>query len=77
MPVLLFGEYEWNKRVCSLDDVHDDMSFDIRLKACGGKEFWKEEMISIPEDAQLWRMKDWSEVIRWIQQARADGRIDG
>ena len=75
MPVLLFGDYEWNKRVCGPDDAHDDKSFDIQLKAYDGKEFWKEETLSIPEGAQLWRVKDWSEVIRWIQQARGDGRI--
>jgi hypothetical protein len=51
------------------------MSFDIRFKACGGKEFWKEETLSIPEGAQLRRVKDWSEVIRWVRQARVDGRI--
>ena len=75
MPVLLFGDYEWNKRVCGPDDAHDDKSFDIQLKAYDGKEFWKEETLFIPEGAQLWRVKDWSEVIRWIQQAKGDGRI--
>lgn len=39
--VLLFGDYEWNKRISGAGDASDDMSFDIRLKSHGGKEFWK------------------------------------
>lgn len=45
-PVLLFGNYEWNKRICSAKDASDGISFDIRLAACGGKEFWKEVGLS-------------------------------
>lgn len=74
-PVLLFGNYEWNQRVSGPGDARDDMTFDVRFKACGGKEFWKEETVPIPEGAPLERAKDWSEVIRWVRQAKADGRI--
>ncbi|KXN81131.1 hypothetical protein AN958_06085 [Leucoagaricus sp. SymC.cos] len=74
-PVLLFGNYEWNKRVSGPNDVRDNMSFDIRLKACGGEEFWKEETFTVPEGAKLWRAKDWSEVVRWVRQARTSGQI--
>ncbi|KAG7450155.1 uncharacterized protein BT62DRAFT_927464 [Guyanagaster necrorhizus] len=65
--VLLFGDYEWNKRVSGPGDASDDMSFDIRLKALVGKEFWKEETVDIPEGAPLERVKDWSEVVRWVK----------
>lgn len=75
VPVLLFGDYEWNKRVSGPDDARDEMCFDVRFKACGGKEFWKEETIGVPEGAALWRVKDWSEAVRWIRQARVEGRI--
>jgi hypothetical protein len=51
------------------------MSFDKRLVACGGKEFWKEETLIIPEGVPLERVKDWSEVVRWIKTAREEGRI--
>lgn len=53
----------------------DEMSFDKRLVACGGKEFWKEETLIIPEGVPLERVKDWSEVVRWIKTAREEGRI--
>ncbi|SJL05809.1 uncharacterized protein ARMOST_09145 [Armillaria ostoyae] len=65
--VLLFGDYEWNKRISGAGDGSDDMSFDIRLKSHGGKEFWKEETVEIPEGAPLERVKDWSEVVRWVK----------
>ncbi|KAK0245878.1 hypothetical protein EDD85DRAFT_802419 [Armillaria nabsnona] len=65
--VLLFGDYEWNKRISGAGDGSDDMSFDIRLKSHGGKEFWKEETVEVPEGAPLERVKDWSEVVRWVK----------
>lgn len=74
-PVLLFGNYEWNQRVSGAGDMCDEMSFDIRFKACGGKEFWKEEALTLPEGAPVWRMKDWNEVIRWVREAKTEGRI--
>ncbi|KAJ8457468.1 hypothetical protein ONZ45_g18301 [Pleurotus djamor] len=49
--VLLFGDYQWNKRTSGPSDYRDEMSFDIRLKAEGGREFWKEEALEIPKDA--------------------------
>ncbi|KAG6891066.1 hypothetical protein C0995_014155 [Termitomyces sp. Mi166 len=61
--VLLFGNYEWNKRLSGPQDAKDEMTFDQRLEAEGGKEFWKDEGIIIPEGAPLTRTKDWSEVL--------------
>ncbi|KAF9455020.1 hypothetical protein P691DRAFT_654605 [Macrolepiota fuliginosa MF-IS2] len=75
VPVLLFGDYEWNQRVSGPGDACHEMTFDVRFKACGGKEFWKEETVPIPEGAPLWRVKDWSEVIRWVRKAMAEGQI--
>ncbi|KAF9015478.1 hypothetical protein BDQ17DRAFT_1341135 [Cyathus striatus] len=74
-PVLLFGNYQWNQRVCGSGDACEEMSFDRRLKACGGKEFWKEEMLVIPKGASLWRVKDWTSVVEWVEQARKEGRL--
>ncbi|XP_006454613.1 hypothetical protein AGABI2DRAFT_182583 [Agaricus bisporus var. bisporus H97] len=71
VPVLLFGDYEWNRRVSSADD----MTFDIRLEACDGREFWREETVPIPKGAALWRVRDWKEVVQWVHQAQAEGRI--
>jgi hypothetical protein len=73
--VLLFGDYEWNKRLSGHGDARDDMSFDRRLKAEGGREFWKEETVPVPEGTPLWRVKDWGEVVRWVRRARSEGKI--
>lgn len=42
MPVLLFGDYEWNKRISGPDDVNDERTFDQRLASENGREFWKQ-----------------------------------
>ncbi|KAG6814040.1 hypothetical protein H0H92_003890 [Tricholoma furcatifolium] len=68
--VLLFGDYQWNKRLSGPEDAKDEMAFDRRLELAGGKEFWKEETVSIPEGAPLTRVKDWAEVVRWVQSAK-------
>ncbi|KAJ7814109.1 hypothetical protein B0H14DRAFT_2850873 [Mycena olivaceomarginata] len=73
--VLLFGDYEWNKRISGPGDGADEMSFDRRLAAGGGKEFWKEDMLVIPDGVPLERVKDWSQVVRWVKTARQEGRI--
>ncbi|EAU92658.2 hypothetical protein CC1G_01703 [Coprinopsis cinerea okayama7 len=74
-PVLLFGDYQWNQRVCNPADSHEDTTFDIRLKREGGKEFWKGESVPIPEGAPLWRVKDWSDALRWVKQRIVDGKL--
>ncbi|KAG5648251.1 hypothetical protein DXG03_006209 [Asterophora parasitica] len=74
-PVLLFGDYEWNKRISGSAEAKDDMSFDRRLEAEGGREFWKFESVDIPEDAPLHRVQDWSAVVRWVQNAKSEGRL--
>ncbi|KAJ7596733.1 hypothetical protein C8J56DRAFT_771367 [Mycena floridula] len=71
--VLLFGDNAWNQRLSGPGDACDAMSFDIRLQCEGGKEFWKEEKLEIPAGAPLHRVKDWSEVVRWIKKARSEG----
>ncbi|KAG6844335.1 hypothetical protein H0H87_007693 [Tephrocybe sp. NHM501043] len=67
--VLLFGDYEWNKRLSGPQDARDEMAFDQRLKAEKGKEFWKEENVPIPEGAPVTRVGEWAEVVRWIKAA--------
>ncbi|KIK07409.1 hypothetical protein K443DRAFT_129090 [Laccaria amethystina LaAM-08-1] len=74
-PVLLFGDYEWNQRLSRPGDARDEMSFDIRLKECGGHEFWKEEKLEIPSGSPLWRAKNWDEVVLWVQARRREGGL--
>ncbi|KAK7468584.1 hypothetical protein VKT23_003088 [Stygiomarasmius scandens] len=76
-PVLLFGQYEWNKRISLPSDQNDLMVFETRLKNEENKEFWKEERLEdrIPDGAPLYRAKDWGEVVRWVKKAREEGRL--
>ncbi|KAJ3864141.1 hypothetical protein EV359DRAFT_64264 [Lentinula novae-zelandiae] len=72
-PVLLFGHYEWNKRLSLHSDAVDTMAFETRLQIEGGREFWKYERFEdhIPEGAPLHRVRDWEEVVQFVKSARA------
>lgn len=74
--MLLFGDYEWNKRQSFASDYCDEMTFAHRLKK-EGDEFWKkdDDKVAYPEGAPLRRVKDWGEVVRWVMQARKDGTL--
>lgn len=72
---LLFGNYQWNQRMCGPGDDKDEMAFDQRLASEGGREFWKDDVVSIPDGALLYRVKDWSEAVRWVQRARTEGKL--
>ncbi|KAM6498390.1 hypothetical protein JOM56_006338 [Amanita muscaria] len=68
VPVLLFGNYEWNKRLSNSHDTREEMTFDIRLAAEGGRRFWEHEGLEIPEGAPLWRVREWTDVVRWVRE---------
>jgi hypothetical protein len=72
--VLLFGDYEWNKRISSPSDNRDGMSFKEREKL-EGKDFWKDEKLEVPEGVPLYRVKDWREVVLWVKNARKEGKM--
>jgi hypothetical protein len=67
-PVLLFGQYEWNRRLSQPGDNNDQMSFDTRFKVEGGRKFWQDEKVELPEDLPLWRVDDWNMVVKWIEE---------
>jgi hypothetical protein len=64
--VLLFGDYEWNKRISSPTDNRDEMAFKEREKIEGG-EFWKKEKLEVPGGAPLCRVRNWEEVVEWVR----------
>lgn len=61
--ILLFGDYEWNKRV----DAGDSWTFDEKLALEGGKEWWKEDTISLCSEDSIWRVRNWEEVLQWLK----------
>jgi len=61
--VLLFGDYEWNKRI----DAGDLWSFDEKLALEGGKEWWKDDNTSLSSEDSIWRVRNWEEVLQWLE----------
>ncbi|TBU64735.1 hypothetical protein BD310DRAFT_943733 [Dichomitus squalens] len=78
-PVLLFGDYSWNTRVGRYSDITKETSFEEKLKREGGREFWKEDSAAlekeIPPSAPLTRVKDWKEVLEWVEKKTAEGKL--
>lgn len=73
VPVLLFGDREWNKRESKYENINTELSFEQRLEKEGGREFWKEENVEIPEGAPLTRVNDWVELVAWVEETRHAG----
>lgn len=70
IPVLLFGDYNWNRRFSKLANPEDHFGFEERLKHENGEEWWKKENVDkeLPENVK--RMKDWKEVVAYIESLR-------
>ena len=62
-PVLLFGDYEWNKRV----DAGDPWAFEDRLTLEGGKHWWKDDTISLRSEDRIWRVRSWEDVLQRLK----------
>lgn len=68
--VLLFGDNQWNKRESKYTDIKTELSFAERLEKEGGREFWKDEEVQIPDEAPLKRVDSWEEVVAWVEEQR-------
>ena len=77
VPVLLFGDYMWNKRVGRYGDITKETSFEDKFAREGGREFWKEESTDreVPPGAPLTRVKGWREVVEWVEKRREEGKL--
>ncbi|KAG1754986.1 uncharacterized protein EDB91DRAFT_264516 [Suillus paluster] len=79
-PVLLFGSYEWNKRLSLASDECNDMVYEVRFQRDGGK--FLEEDVKLGDEAlkeantmlSVRRVKDWSEVVRYVTEVKG-GRL--
>jgi len=61
VPTVLFGEYEWNKRLSSVASELDQMGYEQRLLAEKGVEWWKEdELHELP--LLVKRSSSWADV---------------
>ena len=66
ITVLLFGDYQWNKRESRLDHPQDHLGYKERLEFEHGREWWKDESVELP--SIVTRMKDWKEVVTWVEK---------
>lgn len=76
-PVLLFGDYQWHRRISSREDERDDMTYARRVELRNGDTSFLEEDIREGEKALarvnekrqncVQRMKDWKEVVRYVE----------
>lgn len=76
-PVLLFGDYQWNKRLSFPEDEHDDMAYARRVELRNGDTSFLAEDARLGEEALaranekrrnfVQRVKDWNEVVRYVE----------
>lgn len=75
VPVLLFGDNEWNQRLAKYSDIKEEVSFAVKSAQEGGREFWKDDNITFPKGEPLERVKNWQEIVEWIKKASDEGKI--
>jgi len=68
-PILLFGNYEWNKRHSKFDQIEgrEQLSFEERCKLDGDR-FWEKEIVhdvSLPQ--LVTRVPSWPDVIEKVK----------
>jgi len=74
-PTLLFGAYEWNRRRAQIEEG-SELSHEERTKREGGRDWWNDDLVELPQDGTpLYRVKDWQEVVDWVETAKREGRI--
>ncbi|KAH9966768.1 hypothetical protein BC827DRAFT_1124026 [Russula dissimulans] len=69
--ILPFGDYEWNKRI----DAGGLWTFDEKSALEGGKEWWHEDNIGLRSEDSIWRVRNWEEVLQWLEGAQLTQRI--
>jgi len=68
VTTILFGDYQWNKRESKVDAPEDHLSYEDRLKAENGQEWWKEDYVDEKLPRNVTRAKDWREVVSWAKE---------
>lgn len=81
IPVLLFGDGPWNRRVSRAHYVVDgvdvgQMSFEQRYDYEGRTEFWKRDERAAMGTPVI-RVKDWGEVVKWFEERFPEKVVQG
>ncbi|PCH33341.1 hypothetical protein WOLCODRAFT_135069 [Wolfiporia cocos MD-104 SS10] len=66
IPILLFGDYQWNKREVNYAHIDEEMSYDERCKKEGGNGFLERDITPLPDN--LVRVNDWKETVNWVEE---------
>lgn len=76
-PVLLFGDYQWNKRLSLPEDEHDDVTYERRVELGNGSTDFLVEDARQGEEAlaranekrrnSVQRVKDWKAVVSYVE----------
>lgn len=64
---LLFGDYEWNKRVNSAEQ----WAFEEKNNAEGRQGWWKDDDTVLRDDDRIQRVRDWDEVINCVKNLKS------
>ncbi|KAL5534487.1 hypothetical protein ACEPAG_949 [Sanghuangporus baumii] len=67
IPVLLFGDYSWNRRVSKLENREDHLGYKERLEFEHKEEWWRKEKVDSELPPIVKRMKDWEEVVEYVK----------
>lgn len=73
--MLLFGNNAWNQREAKYGSIKDEVSFEERLRRENGRQFWLDEIVTIPAHLPLTRVPDWAGVVAWAEAALKNGTI--
>ncbi|KAG6335623.1 hypothetical protein ID866_3459 [Astraeus odoratus] len=81
--VLLFGSYEWNRRLSQRSEEHDDMAYANRVKGEGGNSFLERDIAHCTEalaevntkEILVKRVRDWGEVVTHVTIEKSAGRL--
>lgn len=69
VPALLFGDYDWGKRLSSAEKSQDLLSFEERneyeINQGAGVEWWLNDNTAVLSEG-IWKVKDWQEVLEWV-----------
>ncbi|KZT22149.1 hypothetical protein NEOLEDRAFT_682391 [Neolentinus lepideus HHB14362 ss-1] len=79
IPVLLFGDYPWNRRPSHVASPQDYLSFAQRSQLGGnrGREWWRDEDVDLDEvnaekergrGGRIRRVRGWEEVVAWVEE---------
>ncbi|KIJ45669.1 hypothetical protein M422DRAFT_227393 [Sphaerobolus stellatus SS14] len=69
IPVLLFGDYEWGRRISTVDGPNDRLSFETQQtqRRINGQrpDWWVEDKVTLPDG--VWKVDSWQGVIAWLE----------